>query len=66
MKITEVATVYGLYGTERTITQYVKTNYDIGNSTIDIVKKQYTIVLYEANGKNVNYCNKGNSIDLQV
>jgi hypothetical protein len=66
MKITEVSTVYGLYGTERTVTQYVKTHYDIGNSTIDVVKKQYTIILYEANGKDTNYTNKGNHVDLQA
>ena len=66
MKITEVATVYGLYGTERLVTQYVKTNYDIGNSTIDVVKRQYSIVLYGANGKDDNYINRGKVVDLQA
>ena len=66
MKITEVTTVYGLYGTERSVTQYVKTNYDIGNSTIEVVKKHHTIVLYGANGKDDNYINRGKVVDLQA
>jgi hypothetical protein len=66
MKITEVSTVYGLYGTEKTVTQYVKTNYDMGNSTIDVVKRQYSVVLYGDNGKEENYTNRGKVVDLQV
>ena len=66
MKITQVATVYGLNGTEKLVTQYVKTKYDIGNSTIDVVKRQYNISLYGANGKEDNYINRGRVIDLQA
>jgi hypothetical protein len=66
MKITQVATVYGLNGTERLVTQYVKTKYDIGNSTIDVTKRQYSIILYSANGKEDNYVNRGRVIDLQA
>ena len=66
MKITQVATVYGLNGTEKLVTQYVKTKYDIGNSTIDVVKRQYNISLYDANGKEDNYVNRGRVIDLQA
>jgi hypothetical protein len=66
MKITQVATVYGLNGTERLVTQYVKTKYDIGNSTIDVTKRQYSITLYGATGKEDNYVNRGRVIDLQA
>jgi hypothetical protein len=66
MKITEVSTVYGMNNTERLVTQYVKTKYDIGNSTLDVVKMRYSVVLYAENGKEDNYTNRGRVVDLQA
>ena len=66
MKITEISTVYGLNGTDRVATQYVNTKYDIGNSTIEVVKRQYSVILYGADGKEDNYTNRGRVMDLQA
>jgi hypothetical protein len=66
MKITEVSTVYGMNNTERLVTQYVKTKYDIGNSTLDVVKMKYSVVLYAENGTEDNYTNRGRVVDLQA
>jgi hypothetical protein len=52
--------------TERLVTQYVKTKYDIGNSTLDVVKMKYSVVLYAENGKEDNYTNRGRVVDLQA
>ena len=66
MKITEISTVYGLNGADRLVTQYVNTKYDIGNPTIEVVKRQYSVILYGADGKEDNYTNRGRVMDLQA
>ena len=66
MKITQIDTIYGRQGSDKLVTQYVKTNYDAGNSTIDVIRRQYSVILYGKNGKEDNYTNNGKVVDLQT
>ena len=66
MKITQIDTIYGRQGSDKLVTHYVKTNYDSGNSTIDVIRRQYSVLLYDKDGKEKKYTNNGKVVDLQT
>ena len=66
MKITQIDTIYGRQGSDKLVTQYVKTNYDSGNSTIDVIRRQYSVTLYDKGGKDNEYTNNGKVVYLQT